>query len=177
MLERGWYDEPFVRRRTNAPLLVRTDTGHLLRAEELAALAESRLALSGTLAVPATDGQVRCRPVLEHLRMHCEAMTRDATEAVTGVPAARGISAGDWVRISTPNGAARARAKLNAGLDPGVVCAQHGWSQGCDELDLPPSDAFELGGVNLNLVLRQTPSDPISGSSPLRASLCDVTPG
>jgi hypothetical protein len=31
--------------------------------------------------------------------------------------------------------------------------------------------------VNLNLVLRQTPSDPISGSSPLRASLCDITPG
>jgi hypothetical protein len=34
--------------------------------------------------------------------------------------------------------------------------------------------------ANLNLVLRQTPSDPISGSSPLRASGCDVsllTPG
>jgi hypothetical protein len=28
--------------------------------------------------------------------------------------------------------------------------------------------------VNLNLVLRQTPSDPISGGSPLRASICDV---
>jgi hypothetical protein len=25
-------------------------------------------------------------------------------------------------------------------------------------------------------VLRQTPSDPISGSSPLRASVCDVAP-
>jgi anaerobic selenocysteine-containing dehydrogenase len=91
--------------------------------------------------------------------------------------AARGIRAGDWVRVSTPNGAVRARAKLNAGLDPGVVCAQHGWWQGCDELDLPPSDPYELGGANLNLVLRQTPSDPISGSSPLRASLCDVAPG
>ena len=33
MLERGWYDEEFVRRCTNAPLLVRTDTGRLLRAE------------------------------------------------------------------------------------------------------------------------------------------------
>jgi anaerobic selenocysteine-containing dehydrogenase len=87
---------------------------------------------------------------------------------------ARGIGAGDWVRISTPNGAVRARAKLNAGLDPGVVCAQHGWWQGCDELGLPATDPFELGGVNLNLVLRQTPSDPVSGSSPLRASLCDV---
>ncbi len=36
MLERGWYDETFVRRWTNAPLLVRTDTGQLLRADELA---------------------------------------------------------------------------------------------------------------------------------------------
>ena len=33
--------------------------------------------------------------------------------------------------------------KLNAGLDRGVVCAQHGWWQGCDELDLPPSDPYE----------------------------------
>ena len=118
---------------------------------------------------------------------YCESQHRQIPELRRAAPdpqvevhpdtaAARGISAGDWVRISTPNGAVRARAKLNAGLDPGVVCAQHGWWQGCDELDLPPSDPFEIGGVNLNLVLRQTPSDPVSGSSPLRASLCDVAP-
>ena len=118
---------------------------------------------------------------------YCESQHRQIAELRRAAPdplvevhpdtaAARGISAGDWVRISTPNGAVRARARLNAGLDPGVVCAQHGWWQGCDELDLPPSDPFEPGGVNLNLVLRQTPSDPVSGSSPLRASLCDVTP-
>ncbi|WP_270889469.1 molybdopterin-containing oxidoreductase family protein [Pedococcus sp. 5OH_020] len=118
---------------------------------------------------------------------YCESQHRQIAELRRAAPdpqvevhpdtaAARGISAGDWVRISTPNGAVRARAKLNAGLDPGVVCAQHGWSQGCGELDLPPSDPFELGGVNLNLVLRQTPSDPTSGSSPLRASLCNVAP-
>ena len=119
---------------------------------------------------------------------YCESQHRQVGELRRAAPdpqvevhpdtaAARGISAGDWVRISTPNGAVRARAKLNAGLDPGVVCAQHGWWQGCEDLDLPPSDPFEPGGVNLNLVLRQTPSDPVSGSSPLRASLCDVAPG
>jgi anaerobic selenocysteine-containing dehydrogenase len=80
------------------------------------------------------------------------------------------------VRINTPNGAVRARARLNPGLDPGVVCAQHGWWQGCEALDLPASDPYEADGVNLNLVLRQTPSDPVSGSSPLRATLCDVEP-
>jgi anaerobic selenocysteine-containing dehydrogenase len=118
---------------------------------------------------------------------YCESQHRQIAELRRAAPdpqvevhpdtaATRGISAGEWVHIRTPNGAVRARAKLNAGLDPGVVCAQHGWSQGCDELGLPPSDPFELGGVNLNLVLRQTPSDPISGSSPLRASVCDVAP-
>jgi hypothetical protein len=54
-----------------------------------------------------------------------------------------------------------------------VGSSQHGWWQGYDALELPSSDPYEAGGVNLNLVLRQTPNDPISGSSPLRASLCD----
>ena len=118
---------------------------------------------------------------------YCESQHRQIPELRRAAPdpqvevhpdtaAARGIQAGDWVRITTPNGAVRARAKLNAGLDPGVVCAQHGWWQGCEDLDLPPSDPYAPDGVNLNLVLRQTPSDPISGSSPLRASLCDVVP-
>jgi anaerobic selenocysteine-containing dehydrogenase len=117
---------------------------------------------------------------------YCESQHRQIAELRRAAPdpqvevhpdtaAARGISAGDWVRISTPYGAVRARAKLSTGIDPGVVCAQHGWSQGCDELDLPTSDPFEPDGINLNLVLRQTPSDPVSGSSPLRASLCDIT--
>lgn len=118
---------------------------------------------------------------------YCESQHRQVAELRRAAPdpqvevhpataAARGIEGGDWVRITTPNGAVTARAKLNAGLEPGVVCAQHGWSQGCDELDLPSSDPFALGGVNLNLVLRQTPSDPVSGSSPLRASICEVAP-
>ena len=37
MIERGWYDEAFVRRWTNAPLLVRGDTGRFLRASDLQA--------------------------------------------------------------------------------------------------------------------------------------------
>lgn len=118
---------------------------------------------------------------------YCESQHRQIAELRRAAPdpqvevhpdtaAARGIGAGDWVRIKTPNGVVRARAKLNPGLDPGVVCAQHGWWQGCDALDLPASDPYVMAGVNLNLVLRQTPSDPISGSSPLRASLCELAP-
>ena len=93
---------------------------------------------------------------------------------------ARGISAGDWVRISTPHGEIRARAKFNANLATNVVCAQHGWWQACDELGLPGYPPFgrDTSGpsANLNLVLRQSPGDPISGSPPMRASLCDVAP-
>ena len=87
-----------------------------------------------------------------------------------GTADARGIAAGDWVRLETPYGSVRARARFNTSLDPHVVCGQHGWWQACDELDLPAVDPFGSDSTNLNLVLRQRPSDPISGSSPLRAS-------
>ncbi len=88
----------------------------------------------------------------------------------------RGVTAGDWVHVLTPNGNVRARAKLNATLDPNVACGQHGWWQPCAELGLPGYPPVGAGSANLNWVLRQAPSDPISGSSPLRASICDIRP-
>lgn len=87
---------------------------------------------------------------------------------------ASGIGAGDWVWLHTPHGSVRARARLNASLDPHVVFGQHGWWQACDELGLGGHPPYGPDSANLNLVLRQTPSDPISGSSPLRAAVCDV---
>lgn len=88
--------------------------------------------------------------------------------------AARGIDAGDWVEIRTPKGAVRARADFDATLAPGVVSGQHGWFAPCAELDLAGYPPFGPGSANLNLVLAQTPSDPISGSSPLRAQMCEI---
>ncbi|HEX5090305.1 MAG TPA: molybdopterin-dependent oxidoreductase, partial [Nocardioides sp.] len=88
---------------------------------------------------------------------------------------ARGIAAGDWVSVDTPRGSIRARAKLSASLDPHVVFAQHGWWQACDELGLPAYPPYGPDSANLNLVLSQTPSDPVSGSSPLRASVCEIS--
>jgi anaerobic selenocysteine-containing dehydrogenase len=41
--------------------------------------------------------------------------------------ASRGIQAGDWVTIESPEGAMRARARLKDALDPGVVCGERGW--------------------------------------------------
>jgi anaerobic selenocysteine-containing dehydrogenase len=90
--------------------------------------------------------------------------------------AARGIAAGDWVRISTPEGSVRARARLNSSLDPQVVCAQHGWWQDCPELGLAGYPPFGPDSANLNLVLSQQPSDPVGGNSPLRASVCQIEP-
>ena len=86
----------------------------------------------------------------------------------------RGVAAGDWVSIETPLGSVRARAKLNTHLDEQVVIGQHGWWQACPDLDLPGYPPLGPGSANLNLVLAQTPSDPVGGSSPLRAALCEV---
>jgi anaerobic selenocysteine-containing dehydrogenase len=102
------------------------------------------------------------------------AQTDPQVEIHPDAAANRSIAAGDWVRIVTPNGAVRARARLNSSLDPGVVCGQHGWWQNCAELGLPGYPPYGPDSANLNLVLQQTPGDPVSGSSPLRASLCDI---
>ena len=88
--------------------------------------------------------------------------------------AERAIAAGDWVRIMTPAGVVRARARLDSNLNPGVVCGQHGWWQECAELGLPGYPPYGPHSANLNLILQQTPADPISGSAPLRASLCEI---
>lgn len=59
---------------------------------------------------------------------------------------------------------------------PNLCACQHGWWQACAELDLPGYSPLGPDSANLNLVLRQQPSDPISGSAPLRASVCDIVP-
>ena len=81
----------------------------------------------------------------------------------------------DIARLMADARIIRARAKINASLDPEVVCAQHGWWQACEELGLPGYPPYGPDSANLNLVLPQTPSDPISGSSPMRATVCDVS--
>jgi anaerobic selenocysteine-containing dehydrogenase len=89
--------------------------------------------------------------------------------------AAPGIAEGDSVEITTPKGGVRACAAFNDTLSPDVVSGQHGWFEPCEELALPGYPPFGPGSANLNLVLSQTRSDPISGSSPLRAQVCQVT--
>ena len=86
----------------------------------------------------------------------------------------RGLRAGDWAIIETPEGRICARVNLNESLAPGVVCAQHGWWQACPEIGAPGYDPFGPDGANLNLVIGDAASDPISGSVPHRAYLCQI---
>ena len=89
--------------------------------------------------------------------------------------AARGIRAGDWVLIESPDGAMRARARLNDTLDPEVVCGEHGWWQACPEIGAPGYDPFTADGSNYNLLIGNAAIDPTSGSVPHRAYLCQVS--
>jgi anaerobic selenocysteine-containing dehydrogenase len=89
--------------------------------------------------------------------------------------AERGIRAGDWVVVASPNGSIRARARLNASLHPRVACGQHGWWQACPELGAPGYDPFGPDGANYNLLIGTAAVDPVSGTPPHRAYLCQVT--
>jgi anaerobic selenocysteine-containing dehydrogenase len=88
--------------------------------------------------------------------------------------ASHGIAANEWVAIVTPQGRARARARLTAGLADGVVAAQHGWWQACADLDLPGYDPLGPDGANINLVIGNEAFDPVSGAAPHRSYCCRV---
>ena len=116
-----------------------------------------------------SESQHRAIPGLRRLAMDPE------VELHPLAAAERGISAGDWVRIETMKGSVRARAALNEDLDPGVVCGQHGWWQACDEIGAAGYDPFSSEGANFNLIIGTEAIDPVSGSVPHRAYLCQVS--
>ena len=84
--------------------------------------------------------------------------------------AAHGVDAGDWVTLTTPHGAFRARARFAEKLHPKVVSATHGWWQACEALSLPGYPT--VGGANLNAAIGHDVVDPIGGSVPHRAYRC-----
>ncbi|HVH73972.1 MAG TPA: molybdopterin-dependent oxidoreductase [Stellaceae bacterium] len=86
----------------------------------------------------------------------------------------RRIAPGDWVAIETPDGVVRARARLNANLDPRVVVGEHGWWQGCDEMGAPGYDPFGPLGANYNSLIGTAALDPVSGTASHRAYLCEI---
>jgi len=88
--------------------------------------------------------------------------------------AARGLSEGAWVRVETPNGAMRARLRLNSTLDARVVIGEHGWWAACEEAGAPGYDPFAAGGSNYNGIVDATARDPIGGTPAVRANLCEI---
>ncbi|MFY3744866.1 molybdopterin-containing oxidoreductase family protein [Anaeromyxobacter sp. Red801] len=114
------------------------------------------------------ESQHRALPSLRRKAMDPEVELHPAAAAE------RGIAAGDWVRIETPEGRVRARARLNDTLQPNVVCGQHGWWQPCPEVGAPGYEPFGPDGANFNLLIGNAAIDPISGSVPHRAYLCEI---
>jgi anaerobic selenocysteine-containing dehydrogenase len=116
LIENGWFDEGFVRAWTNAPFLVRTDTGRLLRSGDVATDLRSagtgnvawdrpggrlvghtpedgyddpgaELALRGAVDVELVDGsRVTCRPVFDLLAELAERHAPPVAAEITGVP-------------------------------------------------------------------------------------------
>ena len=114
------------------------------------------------------ESQHRALPSLRRRARDPEVELHPATAAE------RGISPGDWVQIETPGGSVRARARMNDTLAPNVVCGQHGWWQACVEIGAPGYDPFGADGANFNLIIGNEAIDPISGSVPHRAYLCQI---
>jgi anaerobic selenocysteine-containing dehydrogenase/ferredoxin-NADP reductase len=92
-----------------------------------------------------------------------------------GLAMARGIQQGDWICVSTPAGNANLRARIDDKLDDRVVIADFGWWQGCTSFARSNTPAVGETTSSINAVLSDSDRDPISGSVPLRATLCEIS--
>lgn len=93
-------------------------------------------------------------------------------EIAPDTAAERGIEMGDWVEIATEAGKFIARAKLDKGLVPGTVFAQHGW--GVSDIRDAPNEKGDPLATNMNQAVPTDTCDPVSGSIPLRSIWCDI---
>jgi anaerobic selenocysteine-containing dehydrogenase len=132
IIENEWYDKEFVEEWSNAPFLVRTDTGKILRAEDLVDKvprdafavwntntgaptvwdAEQRVyledgvekALKGSFQVKLKNGQtVECKTVWTRLIERVDEWTPEKAEEVTNVPAHKIVRACETYATNTPS--------------------------------------------------------------------------
>ena len=130
MIEREWFDQDFVRAWSNGPLLVRSDTDRLLKAEDLVSSTGSgqfvawdslsncivrydpvaghydapgeHLALRGEYIVATVDGTIRCQPVFERYAALCKRYSPDVIEATCWIPPGQLEEAADTIWHSRP---------------------------------------------------------------------------
>jgi anaerobic selenocysteine-containing dehydrogenase len=84
-----------------------------------------------------------------------------------------GIEDGAWAYIESPRGRIRQRVKLNEGIDPRVVVAEHGWWYPEAE---DPGHGWDVSNVNVLTDNDPAGFDPALGSTNLRVSLCAISP-
>lgn len=115
MIERGWFDQDFVRDWTNGPLLVRADNGRFLRERDLTPLGDANtyvgwddvratpvvydpkrgsyespgahLALFGQMEVTTAGGAIACRPAFQLAADVCRRHDPRTAARITGVRA------------------------------------------------------------------------------------------
>ena len=80
----------------------------------------------------------------------------------------------DWVRVVTPQGSIRARARLTDILDPRMVDVQHGWW--FPERKMAESELYGVFESNANILCPDAPEfcSPEIGGWPHTALLCRI---
>ncbi len=130
MIERGWYDREFIRDWSNGPLLVRADTGRLLRESDLMPGGDQKkfvawnelarrpaaydpdtgcydggseaLALVGDFSLAGSNGAISCRPVFDHYAALCRRYSPAVLEATCWIAPAQAEEAARLIWFSRP---------------------------------------------------------------------------
>lgn len=81
---------------------------------------------------------------------------------------------GEALILQSPYGSITVRAKITDSVPYNVVCTQHGWWQGCPEVNLADIDPYSSEGANVNLLYQTKEIDRFSGSVPIKGFPCHV---
>jgi anaerobic selenocysteine-containing dehydrogenase len=84
---------------------------------------------------------------------------------------AKGIESGDWIWIESARGRVKQRVKLNDGIDPRVVVAEHGWWY--PEIE-SPDHGWDISNINILTDNSHESMDPVMGATNLRVLLCNI---
>lgn len=85
-----------------------------------------------------------------------------------------GIVEGDWVEVSSPRGAIKAKAQVSLEVAKGVIALPRpGWRSSCDELNLP---GYQWDEVCINNLIPGggDSTDPSFATAPMRSTLCAI---